>query len=171
MKLMEEKHHKWYIEVDYDEFKRSGSIVHKAGLVPDVEIAKEVIGGAPDNGFQIFRNEIEQRALSLLGSKGKILAHLICKKDNDNILQSSIKYIAKDTGTSIQTVMDFLDLFLENGLISVKVCGYERRIFVNPGLGHRGSRFRERKLLNEMEIFDKEAKKERKNRNMSEEAK
>lgn len=161
MKKSEEKYHKWYQEVDYEEFQRSGNIVHKEGIVSDECIAKGMIGGAPNTGFQIVRTEMLIRAFSLFGGKGRVLAYLIQEKDKENLLRTSIKEISDFTKASIQTVTDALKLFWNNGLISVQTSGSFRYIFVNPGIGHFGNRIREKSLMNNMEAFDKNAKKQK----------
>lgn len=165
MKEYEKKFHKWYVEVNYDVYKETGAIVlvqENHTVVSDTAIAEEVVGSAPNKGFQIIRDEIQKRTYNLLGGKGRVLANLITKKDSDtNILKTTIKELSKQSETAIQTTTDTLTLLEENGLISVKADGVSRTIFVNPGIGHRGNRYRENQLIGEMGAFSKEAGKQK----------
>lgn len=149
---------KRYVEIDSEVYADFGEIVMIGKPVTRDDIVATLIDKAPNTGFHIFRDEIMCRALRAVGVKGKIVAYLIQNKSETNILRTTIKEIATEEDVSVQAVSDCLKMLEKIGIISVKSNGYVKDIFINPGLSHRGTRYRERVLMNEFEKFDKKSK-------------
>lgn len=162
VKELIDKRAKRYIEIDSKAYVETGDIVTIGLPIKRDELVQGLIDKTPNTGFHIFRDTIMYRMLNLIGAKGKIAASIMKEKRETNILYTSIKEIADDSGTSVQAVTDCLKLFEEHGLIAVKKDGVRREIFINPGIAHRGNRYREKALMYEFGQFAKEAEKERK---------
>lgn len=160
-----------YVQIDSEQFVDTGEIVTVGVPIKRDELAATLIDSAPNQGFTIFRDVIMHRVLKNLGVKGKILAYLLKKKPETNILGTSVKEISIGSETSVQAVSDCLKMLEEIGAISIKSTGPIKEIFVNPGVAHRGNRWREKALMNEFAKFEKEAKKLRKQKGKEKESK
>lgn len=164
VKSLIEKKARRYVEIDSERWVDYGEIVRIGEPLKREDIVASLIDKAPNTGFHIFRDEIMCRALRAVGVKGKIVANLIQYKSETNILRTTIKKIATQESVSVQAVSDCLKMLEKIGVVSVKSDGYMKDIFINPGLSHRGTRYREKALMQEFERFDKEVKKDRKNK-------
>lgn len=157
-----DKKAKRYIEIDSSTYVETGEIVTKGVPIKRDDLVAGLIDKAPNTGFHIFRDTIMCRTLRNIGVKGKIVAYLLDKTPASNIITCTIKRISEEAGVSVQAVYDCLKMLEDIGVICVKEDAQMREIFVNPGLCHRGDRYREKALMVEMSKFAKEARAEKK---------
>lgn len=157
-----DKKAKRYIEIDSPTYVETGEIVTKGVPIKRDELVAGLVDKAPNTGFHIFRDVIMCRMLRNIGVKGKIVAYLMDKMPASNVIKCTIREISKEAGVSVQAVYDCLKMLEDIGVICVKEDAQVREIFVNPGLCHRGDRYREKALMVEMTKFAKEARAEKK---------
>lgn len=151
-----------YIEVDSEQYVETGEIVTKGLPIKRDDLVAGLVDKAPNTGFSIFRDTIMFRMLDNLGAKGKVMSYLIRHNSIDNLQTTTIKDISKKAGVSIQTVSDCLKMLEEIGVISVSNEYCKKDIFLNPGIAHRGNRYREKVLMEAFEEHCKEVKKKHK---------
>lgn len=132
-----------YVKIDGAAYRKNGEIRMISRPMSDMELVQD-IGHAPKGSFEITRTNMMYRLIDLIGGKkGKLVNHLLKKKDIDNCLNSTNSDLSKQLGLSLHTVIDTMTMLEENGLLA----RHEKVIMINPSLLHKGSTKREQILL------------------------
>lgn len=134
-----------YVKIDGAAYRESGEIRMISRPMSDIELVQD-IGNAPKGSFEITRTNMMYRLIDLIGGKkGKLVNHLLKKKDMNNCLHSTNSDLSKKLGLSLHTVIDTMTMLESNGLLARR----EKVIMINPSLLHRGNTRREQILLKE----------------------
>lgn len=130
-----------YVGVDEWVNKRTGEIV----------VADQVIKKVPRNGFEItYLGYFVELFDKLGGKKYQVFKYILKNKSSDNTLIITTRELAKKTNTSTKTVQETLNAMREANLIEKRTGA----IMLNPKIAHRGTKDKERFLLQRFEAFE-----------------
>ena len=130
-----------YAGVDEWVNKRTGEIV----------VADQVIKKVPRNGFEItYLSYFVELFDKLGGKKYQVFKYILDNKSADNTLIITTRELAKKTKTSTKTVQETLNAMKEANLIEKRTGA----IMLNPKIAHRGTKDKERFLLQRFEAFE-----------------
>lgn len=135
---------KAYIEIDLDLLQTTGEL----RLIGDPIIAPTITHRVPRGKFEVTYTAELFGLLEKLGNKKiEVFSYLLDKKDGNNCVNTSIRSIAKETSTSIQTVQSTINILRESGLITRKGSVY----MISPSLMVKGNNIREAWLMQRYE--------------------
>lgn len=127
-----------YVRIDSKKFKKTGEIV-VTGYPMDAEQIASVTGIAPKGNYEMVMSERRLHLLeTFFGARGKVVAYLLRKRDNNNIFFGTNADIMKGANVShgaMQMALKELEElgYIVNGMLSV---------MVDPEYGTKGSRSR-----------------------------
>lgn len=138
-----------YVRINSKKFKESGEIV-VTGYPMDAEQIASVTGIAPKGNYEMVMSERRLQLLeTFFGARGKVVAYLLRKRDNNNICFGTNDEIMKGAKVSHGTMQKVLKELEELGfIVNEMLC-----IMVDPEYGTKGSRSRMaylKKKFNEM---------------------
>lgn len=113
-------------------------------IVGDIIIADVAVKEVPRVGFAItYLSTIVQLIDNIGNKKMQVVKYVLQKMDTNNILIETVREIAKNSGTSVQTVQETLRLLESAGIIARKTGA----VMLSPKLIHKGNAKRERYLM------------------------
>lgn len=138
---------KYYVEIDVNEYYRTGEIVPVSAPLTEMEVGRR-IGLAPKGNFSITRDERLCGMLDCIGGvKGKIMSYLVGRRDSENEVLYIAKNLSEEIGVTPQAINRGLKELEKSGTI-IRDYG---KVMVDPEVIHRGNRQREGYLIKKYE--------------------
>lgn len=113
-------------------------------IVGDIIVADIAVKEVPRSGFAItYLATIVQLIDNIGNKKMQVVKYVLQKMDSNNVLIETIREIAKNSGTSLQTVNETLRILEGAGIIARK----SGAVMLSPKLIHKGNAKKERYLM------------------------
>lgn len=131
---------KAYVEIDLNLLQTTGEL----RIIGDPIIAPTITHNVPRGKFEVTYTAELFGLLEKLGNKKiEVFSYLLDKKDGNNCVNTSIRSIAKETNTSVQTVQSTINILRDSGLITRQRSVY----MISPSLMVKGNNVREAWLM------------------------
>lgn len=135
---------KAYIEIDLELLQSTGEIRY----IGEPIVAPEITTQVPRGKFEITYTAELFGILERLGNKKiQVFSYLLDIKDGNNTVNTTMRKIAENTGTSTKTVNDTIQILRDAGLIEREGTVY----MMSPRLMVKGSQVREAYLMRKYE--------------------
>ena len=133
-----------YVEIDLELLQSTGDI----RIISAPIIAPTITQKVPRGKFEVTYTAELFGLLEKLGNKKiEVFSYLLDKKDGNNCINTTIRNIAEDTHTSLQTVQSTINILRDSGLIARKGSVY----MISPNLMVKGNQVREAWLMQKYE--------------------